>query len=312
VNLLFAVPAAIAAFRLLVNQSQPNRPRLDLIGTVAGTAGLFALVYGFSNSETHSWGHPVTIISLALAVVLLVAFALIESRVAHPLLPLRVIADRTRGGAYIAVGIAAIALFGVFLFLTYYLQQTKGYSPIETGLGFLPMPTAIVITSTTVNIKLLQKIGPRPLMTFGMCMGVIGMAWLAQIGVDTSYVTHVLPSLLVLGTGMGCVFAPAFQSATYGVDPGDAGIASAMVNVGQQVGGSIGTALLSSIFASAVTAYAVGKAAGPATQQAAAVHGYRVAFWVSAGIFALGAVTVRLLLRPIRVSQPQVEAVPGD
>jgi hypothetical protein len=145
-------------------------------------------------------------------------------------------------------------------------------------------------------------------MTFGMCMGVIGMAWLAQIDVSSSYVTHVLPSLLVLGTGMGCVFAPAFQSATYGVDPRDAGIASAMVNVGQQVGGSIGTAMLSSIFASAVSAFAAGKAATPATQQAAAVHGYRVAFWVSAGIFALGAVTVRTLVRPITVRSPQAEA----
>jgi EmrB/QacA subfamily drug resistance transporter len=311
VNLLFAVPAAIAALRLLVNQGQPDRPRIDLLGTVTGTAGLFALVYGFSNSETHSWGHPGTIIALAAAVVLLVAFVTIESRVAHPLLPLRVIADRTRGGSYIAVAFAAVALFGVFLFLTYYLQQTKDYTPIKTGLAFLPMPAAIVATSTTVNIKLLGRIGPRPLMTLGMCLGVIGMVWLAQIEAGSSYFTHVLPSLLVLGVGMGCVFAPAFQSATYGVQPSDTGIASAMVNVGQQVGGSIGTALLSSIFASAVSSYASGRAATPATQQAAAVHGYRVAFWVSAGIFALGAIAVRVLMRPIAVSQAEPAAVAG-
>jgi EmrB/QacA subfamily drug resistance transporter len=312
VNLLFAIPAALAALRLLVNQAQENRPRLDLLGAATGTAGLFALVYGFSNSETHSWTHPVTIIALAAAVVLIVTFASIERRVAHPLLPLRVIADRTRGGAYIAVGFAAIALFGVFLFLTYYLQQTKDYSPIETGLAFLPMPTAIVITSTTVNIKLLAKIGPRPLMTFGMCLGVLGMAWLAQIEVTSSYFTHVLPSLVVLGVGMGCVFAPAFQSATFGVAPTDAGIASAMVNVGQQVGGSIGTAMLSSIFASAVSAYAAGKAPTAAIHQAASVHGYRVAFWVSAGIFALGAVVVRTLMRPITVSAPQQAGAAAD
>jgi len=312
VNLLFALPAALAALRLLVNQAQQNRPRLDLLGAATGTAGLFALVYGFSNSETHSWTHPVTIIALAAALVLLVTFASIERRVAHPLLPLRVVGDRTRGGAYIAVGFAAIALFGVFLFLTYYLQQTKEYSPIETGLAFLPMPTAIVITSTTVNIKLLAKIGPRPLMTFGMCLGVLGMAWLAQIEVTSSYFTHVLPSLVVLGVGMGCVFAPAFQSATYGVAPTDAGIASAMVNVGQQVGGSIGTAMLSSIFASAVSAYASGRAPTPATHEAAAVHGYRVAFWVSAGIFAVGAIVVRTLMRSITVGSPQQAGAAAD
>jgi EmrB/QacA subfamily drug resistance transporter len=312
VNLLFAIPAALAALRLLVNQAQENRPRLDLLGAATGTAGLFALVYGFSNSETHSWTHPVTIIALAAAVVLLVTFASVERRVAHPLLPMRVIADRTRGGAYIAVAFAAIALFGVFLFLTYYLQQTKDYSPIETGLAFLPMPSAIVVTSTTVNIKLLARIGPRPLMTFGMCLGVIGMVWLAQIEVTSSYFTHVLPSLLVLGVGMGCVFAPAFQSATFGVAPTDAGIASAMVNVGQQVGGSIGTAMLSSIFASAVSAYAAGKAPTAATHEAASVHGYRVAFWVSAGIFALGAVVVRTLMRPITVSAPQQAGAAAD
>ena len=312
VNLLFAIPAAVAALRLLVNQAQPDRPRPDFAGAITGTAGLFALVFGFSNSETHSWTHPVTIIALAAAVVLLVTFALLESRVANPLLPLRVIADRTRGGAYLAVGFAAIALFGVFLFLTYYLQQTKGYSPIQTGLAFLPMPVSIVASSTTVNIKLLGRIGPRPLMTFGMCMGVIGMAWLAQIEVGSSYLTHVLPSLVVLGVGMGCVFAPAFQSATFGVDVRDAGIASAMVNVGQQVGGSIGTAMLSSIFASAVSAYVSGKVASEAVQQQAAVHGYRVAFWVSAGIFAVGAIVVRTLMRPIAVRPPQTEVVGAD
>jgi len=305
VNLLFAIPAAAAAWRLLVNQSQPNRPRLDLLGTATGSLGLFALVYGFSNSETHSWTHPVTIVALAAAVVLLCVFVVIEQRVAHPLLPLRVIADRTRGGSYIAVAFAAIALFGVFLFLTYYLQQTKGFTPIQTGLAFLPMPISIVLSSTTVNIKLLQRTGPRPLMTLGMCFGAIGMIWLAQIDVDSNYFAHVLPSLVVMGTGMGAVFAPAFQSATFGVAPTDAGIASAMVNVGQQVGGSIGTAMLSSIFASAVGAYVAGKAATPAVQEAAAVHGYRVAFWVSAGIFALGAIVVRTLMRPISVPTPQ-------
>jgi EmrB/QacA subfamily drug resistance transporter len=302
VNLLFAIPTALMALRLLVNQAQASRPRIDVPGTLAATSGLFALVYGFSNSETHSWGHPVTIAMLAAAVVLLSAFVVIEACVAHPLLPLRVIADRSRGGAYLAIGIAGIALFAVFLFLTYYLQQTKGFSPIETGLAFLPMTAAIMITATSVNIRFLTRIGPRPLLILGMVLGAAAMVWLAQIEPGSSYVGHVLPALLVLGAGMGNIFAPAFATATHGVGPRDSGVASAMVNTMQQVGGSIGTALLSSIFASAVSSYAEGRPQTPQVLGLAAVHGYTVAFWVAAGVFAFGAVVVAITMPPIRVA----------
>jgi EmrB/QacA subfamily drug resistance transporter len=307
VNLLFAIPTALIAVRMLVNQAHPERPPLDLQGTVTATAGLFALVYGFSNSETHSWGHPITIVALASAVVLLIAFVAIESRVQHPLLPLRVIADRTRGGSFLAIGISGIAMFAVFLFLTYYLQQTKGFSPIETGLGFLPMTAAIMTTATSVNIKFLNKVGPRPLLVLGMTLGAVAMIWLAQLSADSSYVTHVLPCLILMGVGMGNIFAPAIASATYGVDPRDQGVASAMVNTMQQVGGSIGTALLSSIFASAVSSYADGKRPAPGVLQDAAVHGYTVAFWIAAGVFAFGAVVVGLMMRPVRVAEPAGE-----
>jgi Na+/melibiose symporter-like transporter len=307
VNLLFAVPTAIAGFRLLVNEVREDRPKLDLLGTATASAGLFALVYGFSNSETHSWGHPVTIAMLAAAVVLLSAFVAVERRVAHPLLPLRVVTDRTRGGSYLAIGIAGIAMFAVFLFLTYYLQQTKGFSPIQTGLAFLPMTAAIVATSTTVNIKLLAKVGPRPLMTLGMVLGALAMVWLAQLEAGSSYAGHVLPSLLVMGVGMGNIFAPAFSSATFGVDRHDTGVASAMVNTMQQVGGSIGTALLSSIFASAASSYAGSHTPTPRLMQDAAVHGYTVAFWVAAGVFTLGAVVIATLMRSVKVAQPAGE-----
>ncbi len=307
VNLLFALPTAVFAFRLLVNEAQQDRPRLDLLGTATASAGLFALVYGFSNSETNSWGHPVTILMLAASVVLLTAFVVVERRVAHPLLPLRVITDRTRGGSYLAIGIAGIAMFAVFLFLTYYLQQTKGFSPIETGLAFLPMTAAIVATSTTVNIKLLVKVGPRPLMTLGMVLGALAMVWLAQLERGSSYAGHVLPSLLVMGVGMGSIFAPAFSSATFGVDRHDTGVASAMVNTMQQIGGSIGTALLSSIFASAVTSYSGSHARTPQLMADAAVHGYTVAFWVAAGVFAFGAVVIATLMRSVKVGQPAGE-----
>ena len=211
------------------------------------------------------------------------------------------IADRVRGGSYLAIGISGTALFAVFLFLTYYLQQTKGFSPIETGLAYLPMTAAIMITATSVNIKFLAKTGPRPLLVLGMTLGALSMVWFAQLETTSSYVAHVLPGLIVMGIGMGNIFAPAISSATYGVDPADTGVASAMVNTMQQVGGSIGTALLSSIFASAVTSYAEGQPPGPQLAADAAMHGYTVAFWVAAGVFAFGAVVVGMLMRSVKV-----------
>jgi EmrB/QacA subfamily drug resistance transporter len=301
VNLLIAVPTAIAALRLIDNVAQTDRPRLDLAGTALVTSGLFALVYGFSNSESHSWGHPVTIGALALAAVLLTAFVFVESRVEHPLLPLRVVADRVRGGSFLALGITGIALFAVFLFLTYYLQLTKGFSPIETGLAYLPMTVAIVASATLANNNFLARVGPRPLLVLGMTLGALAMAWFAQLDTTSSYAGHVLPGLIVLGIGMGNIFAPGIASATYGVAPTDAGVASAMVNTMQQVGGSIGTALLSSIFASAVTSFARGKPPSPQVAADAAMHGYTVAFWVAAGVFAFGAVVVGLLMRSIKL-----------
>src|SRR3954452_15683610 len=312
VNLLIAVPTAIGALRLIENVGQPARPRLDLAGTVLATSGLFALVYGFSNSETRSWGHPVTIGALALAAVLLTAFVLVESRVRYPLLPLRVVADRVRGGSYLALGISGTALFAVFLFLTYYLQLTKGFSPIETGLAYLPMTAGIVVSATLANNIFLPKVGPRPLLVIGMILGAAALAWFAQLDADSSYAGQVLPGLVVLGVGMGNIFGPGLSSATYGVDPADAGVASAMVNTMQQVGGSIGTALLSSIFASAVTSFARGKPATPQVAADAAMHGYTVAFWVAAGVFALGAVVVGSLMRSIKIeavapSQPAAQ-----
>jgi EmrB/QacA subfamily drug resistance transporter len=309
VNLAIALPTAVVALRLLVNQAQANRPPLDLPGTATASAGLFALVFGFSNSEMHSWTDPVTIGMLAAAVVLLGAFVAIESRVAHPLLPLRVVADRTRGGSYLAIGISGIALFAVFLFLTYFLQQTKGFSPLEGGLAFLPLTAAIIPTAAVVNTRLLAKVGPRPLLIFGMSLGAVAMAWFAQLEPSSSYAGHVLPGLIVMGIGMGNIFAPAIASATYGVDQRDTGVASAMVNTMQQVGGSVGTALLSSIFASAVTSYAEGKAPTPQLASEAAVHGYTVAFWIAAGVFAVGAVVVGSVMRSIQVTSPAGEPV---
>jgi EmrB/QacA subfamily drug resistance transporter len=298
VNLVFAIPAAAAALVLLVDERPKVRPKLDIPGVITATAGLFALVYGFSNAETHSWGATLTLGSIAVSAVLLSTFVILQARGKNPLLPLRVLLDRDRGGSFLAIGIVGSGMFGVFLFLTYYLQRTLGFSPLKTGLAFLPMMATIVTSATLMSTVVLPRMGPRPLIPTGMVLAGIAMLLLTRVGVHTSYATHVLPSLLVMGVGLGMVFAPSMATATGNVLPDDAGVASAMVNTMQQVGGSIGVALLSTLSASAVTGF-VGSHGGPTptTLAAAAVHGYTTAFWWTGGIFFLGAILTSSLLR---------------
>jgi EmrB/QacA subfamily drug resistance transporter len=296
VNLLIAIPAALAAAALLHNEVPEVKPKLDIPGTLTASLGLFAIVYGFSNAQTHSWGAPLTIAMLAASVVLLSLFVVIQRRSAHPLLPLRVVLDRDRGGSFLAMVLAGSGMFAVFLFLTFYLQQNLGMTPIKTGLAFLPMTGTIIIAATAGSTVLLPKIGPRPLIGAGMVISSIGLVTLTRVGVDTAYASHVLPGLLIMGAGMGLVFSSAMATATFGVAPTDAGVASALVNTMQQVGGSIGTALLSTIAASATTSDLAGHAPTPLALSHAAVHGYTTAFWVAAAIFATGAVLCTALL----------------
>lgn len=300
VNLAFAVPAALAALSLLHNEVPARRARIDVPGALVASTGLFAIVYGLANAETHGWEDPVTIGMLVASAVLLSGFVLIQRRSRHPLLPLRVVLDRDRGGSFIAIGLSGAGVFGVFLFLTYYLQQTLGFSPIQTGLAFLPMTFSIVVSATTASTKLLPRIGPRPLIGGGMLIAAAGMLALTGVGVQTAYVSHVLPGLMVIGAGVGLVFSSALATATFGVRPSDAGVASAMVSTMQQIGGSIGTALLSTLAASAVTgdlAGVVGRP-DPSLMAQAEVHGYTTAFWWAAGIYAVGAIVCAALLTP--------------
>jgi EmrB/QacA subfamily drug resistance transporter len=297
VNLILAVPAAVAAVRLLADGvAQANRSRIDLPGTLTASAGLFALVYGFSNAESHGWGSPVTIAGLAAAVALLATFIVIERRVEHPLLPLRVVADRARAGGFLAIAVVGAGIFGVFLFLTYYMQQTLGLSPLVSGLAFLPMVAMIMPAGAIGQTRLLPRFGPRPLVATGMLLSAVGMLLFTGVSVDSSYVTDVLPGLLVMGLGLGLIFAPAMDTATRGVDGPDAGVASALVNTGQQVGGSVGTALLSTLAAGAAGTYASTHRSAADLAAQAAVHGYTTAFTWAAGIFAVGALMAWLLL----------------
>jgi EmrB/QacA subfamily drug resistance transporter len=298
VNLAFAIPAALAAMPLLHNEIPELRSRIDLPGTLTATAGLFAVVYGLANSETNGWGDATTIAMLVASVALLTAFVVIQTRSANPLLPLRVVLDRDRGGSFLAMVLAGAGMFGVFLFLTYYLQQNLDFSPIQSGFAFVPMTFSIVIAATMGSTRLLPRFGPRPLIGGGMLLAATGLVSLTGIGVDTAYASHVLPGILVIGAGMGLVFSSAMATATFGVQPSDAGVASAMVNTMQQIGGSIGTALLSTLAASAAAdrlAEAVTRPDAALVAQAA-VHGYTTAFWWAAGIFGVGAVICSALL----------------
>jgi EmrB/QacA subfamily drug resistance transporter len=295
VNSVFALVAVSGAVTLLHNQAPATKPRIDIPGVTTVSLGLLALVYGFNHAETTSWGNAVTIAVLAAGVVLLAVFAAIERRVAGPLLPLRVVLDRNRAAAYISMGLAAIAMFGVFLFLTYYLQVNRGYSPVTTGLAFLPMTLVVMVTAIVATTRLRSRVGPRPLVVTGMALGAVAMLMLRGIGMDSTYAGSILPALVIMGAGLGLVFSTVMNNATLGVEPADAGVASATVNAAQQVGASLGTALLSTLAASATTSFAAGHAPTPALLAQAAIHGYTIAFTVSAGVFAVAAVIAGLL-----------------
>jgi len=297
VNVVLAIVAVTGAARLLVAHPRNPEVQIDYPGTVLVVAGLVGVVYGLSEADTAGWGAPTTLALLLAGVALLAAFVLVERRVQHPLLPLRIVLDRFRAGAYLAIGLSAIGMFGIFLFLTYYLQLTLAYSPVKAGLAFLPQILAIMAASTTASGLLMPRIGPRPLVPSGMLIAAGGLVVLAsQLGLHTSYPAWILPSLLLSGFGLGLVFGCAMNTATYGTGAKDAGVASALVNTNQQVGGSIGTALLNTIAASALTSYVLAHGHGRLVLAEAAVHSYVVAFWISAAILAASAVVCGLVL----------------
>jgi len=282
----------------------PRSAQLDIPGVLLVSSGVFCLVYGFSNAATHSWGTPSTYLFLAVAVVLLAAFAWWMGRAKHPLLPPRVVLDRNRGAAYLGILLAGAGMFGIFLFVTYYLQDTLHYSPVVTGLAFLPMVACIALSSNVSNIVLMPRIGPKPIVSTGLLLAAVGITLFTRIGVHSTYAGTILPALLLTGLGLGLMFSTAFNTGTYGVPPRDAGVASATVNTGQQLGGSIGVSLLNTIFASATASYLAShlvRHSSPSVTASvtatATVHGYVVAFWWVAGIFLFGAIVCGTLMR---------------
>ena len=237
-----------------------------------------------------------------------------QARAPQPLLPLRIVADRNRAGAYLAMLIAGAGMFGILLFANYYMQQNLGYSPVITGLAFLPMVAMLMVVTNLANVVLMPRTGPRPLVAAGMLLGGAAAALLTRLGVHSSYAAGLLPSILLLGAGLGFIFAPVADTGTSGVPPRDTGVASATVNTGNQLGGSIGTSLLNTIFAGAITAYIAANAhgrPGPHLLTLAAVHGYTVAFWWTAAIFAAGAIICGALMRSGPLPRPAQSPQPG-
>ncbi|MEI7560145.1 MAG: MFS transporter [Actinomycetes bacterium] len=317
VNLAFAIPAAVAASLLIHNVRSGAHPHLDIPGTILGSGGLLSLVYGFSKAESDGWTATSTLVFLGGAVLLLVLFGVWINKAKNPLLPPRVVKDRNRAGSYLTILLAGLGIFGVFLFLTYYMQQNLGFSPIRTGFAFVPMPISIVTSSIIAQTKLLPKFGPRPLILVGMTLSTIGMLYLAQLDPSSTYALNVMPALIILGLGFGNIFATAINTATLGVVPQDSGIASALVNTCQQVGGAAGTAMLATIAGNATKSYITDHGATAETLRgclnstsvnldavcsAGAVHGYTVSFYVSAGIFVVGGIVARLTIRPGRIN----------
>ncbi|PTR31944.1 EmrB/QacA subfamily drug resistance transporter [Rhodococcus sp. OK519] len=291
-----AIALAGAIFEIREPATDRHGARLDIPGVLLASTGLAAVVYGFGRAASDGWSDPWTIATLVAAVVLLVVFVMVQRRVASPLLPLRVVLDRNRGGAYASLGLATIGMFGMFLFLTFYLQVVHGYSPVVAGVAFLPMVVGMMIGATQIGARLVIKVPPRRLMTPGFLVAAIGLAILAQMKVDSPYAAVVLPGLFLIGLGLGTAFMPAMNLATNGVEPRDAGVASAMVNTSQQVGGAIGTALLNTIATSATAAYMTAHAQEATTPESGTllglegmVHGFSVGIWLGAGMLVLAA-----------------------
>jgi EmrB/QacA subfamily drug resistance transporter len=308
INAPIAIVTALFALREVSESRTEGESRYDLRGAAAVTGGLLCLVYGFTRAQIDGWGASVTVSLLLAAVALLVSFVVIELRAEAPLLPMRVILDRNRGGSYLSSLLVGIGLFGVFLFLTYYFQGTLHYSALKTGFAFLPFAGGIAVAAAIAS-QLLPRVGPRALMGTGLFLGAAGLVWFTQIGVHSSYAVHLLPAEIVVSFGLGLAFVPMSSTALIGVAPHDAGVASALVNTTQQVGGALGTALLNTIAASATASYLT--VHGAAAYQAGTVHGYVTGFTYSALILGASVIAAVALVRASRRDLPAEGALFG-
>jgi MFS family permease len=319
--------AALAPLFIAESERQPGR--FDLAGALTSTAGMTALVYGFISAAQQGWSNPTTVGSFVAAGVLLASFVWIETRTRQPITPLQLFRDRDRAGSYAIMLALAAAMFGQFFFLTLFVQDVLGYSPLRAGLAFLPITAAIVVTAQFAA-RSLPRIGPKRLMTAGALLAAAGLAWLTQVSVTSGYLTGILGPMLVFGLGMGLLFVPLTIVAVSGVAPHEAGAASSLLNVTQQVGGSLGLSILVTVFGTAsrneatsqvgaflATASSELQAQFQQTGQLPAAyadqvlaHGIATAFQLAA-IFALLALAVALVVIRTRTVEVEAPAAPG-
>ena len=299
VNVPFAIVTAIFAIVIVRESKAAGHPHFDIPGAALATFGLLSLVYGLSrvSSAQHGWADPLVITTLALGVILLVVFVLFERRTDHPLLPLRIPADPVRGGSFLTFLVVGAGLTAMFLFLSFYMQRVLGYDALTTGVHFLPFSIGIILTAGIVA-RVLPKVGPRPLMIGGLIVAAVGMALLLRTGTEDQYWTHVFPSLVIIPVGMAFVFIPTSSTALIGVNARDAGVASALLNTSQQVGGSIGLALLSTLAFTAQHNSVVDNGEDPSNPSAASlVAGYHVGYLWGAVLLLIGAAIAFALVR---------------
>lgn len=292
VNVPIAIFAGIMATKWLHESKSGGEHGYDFGGVLTATAGLFALVYGFNRAASHGWSNSGTLIFLGFAVLLLVSFVLVERIAKYPLMPMRILTERNRGGSYLGMLIVGAGLFSMFLFLGLYLQVVLGWTPLHSGFGFLPFSIGIAATAGVVS-KLLPKNGPKPHMIFGLIMAASGLLLLSTITPTSNYWTHVFPALLIMSIGMANVFIPITTTALHGVGNADAGVASALTNTSQQIGGSLGTALLNTVATTATTSYvAANQQLGKLALPNGLVHGYTQSFRVGAAFLIVGALVL--------------------
>jgi EmrB/QacA subfamily drug resistance transporter len=303
VNVPIALVTAFFATRVVHESRAEGSTRYDLPGAFLSTAGLVSLVYGFTKAVSDGWAAAPTLTFLAIGVALLVAFVVAETRTSYPLLPIRVVAERNRGGSFLASFLLGAGLFAMFIFLSYYMQGVLHYSALKAGVAFLPFAIGIVV-GAGASSALVPRIGPRIPMSAGLLVGAVGLGWLTQIGVDTSFWGYVFGPQVLMSVGLGFAFPALSNTALTNVDDRDSGVASALINTTQQIGGSLGTALLNTVAATATASYIA--AHGRSFVPAGLVHGYTVAFAVGAGLLVIAAVVTAVFVD----GRPSVEVSP--
>jgi EmrB/QacA subfamily drug resistance transporter len=311
VNLPIAALVLFGAFTVIPTRQGVPGVRLDVLGVVLGCGGLVSLVYGLGEAGTRGWAATQVIVALIISGLLLASFVLWQSKGPNPLLPLRVLRNRNRAGSFLTIMMAVIGMFGTFLFLTYLLQTIDHYSPLKTGIAFLPLLVLNGLTSTQLASRLMPYVRTRFLVVPGLLLAGVGVALFTTLTPDASYVTHVLPSEILLGIGLGLAMVPCISTATQNADPQDVGVTSAMTNTSQQIGASIGTALLNSIAAAATTTYLATHARSAHEVAKATVHGYAMASAVAAAIFVLAALLAGFLIN-VNPGQPPGGAVEDE